>query len=137
MPCGLNADILLILRELWILFFMQILFLFKLIFDFDVLLWTSTKPWVQNLLMLNLMVTGALVNRDRSASNHHIYIQFMLFYNLQFITHQGSCQTALKSVIGQTSHRLNMTHPWIQNLEVVIYFLQFNWFRFICAPLIY
>ena len=69
-----------------------------------------------------LVVTRVLVNRDRSASNHHIYIQFMLFYNLQFITQQGSGQTALKSVIGQTSHRLNMTHPWIQNLEVVIYF---------------
>jgi len=50
-----------------------------------------------------LMVIGVLVNHDRSASNHHIYFQFMLFYTLQFVTHQGSCQTALKSVIGQTS----------------------------------
>ena len=63
-----------------------------------------------------LMVTGVLENRDRSATNQHIYIQFMLFYILQFLTHQGSRQTALKSVIGQTSHRLNMTHPWIRNL---------------------
>ena len=58
-----------------------------------------------------LMVTGVLENRDRSATNQHNYIQFMLF-----LTHQGSRQTALKSVIGQTSHRLNMTHPWIRNL---------------------
>jgi len=69
-----------------------------------------------------LMVTGVLENRDRSATNHHIYIQFTLFYILQFLTHQGSCQTALKSVIGQTSDRLNMTHPWIRNLELAIYF---------------
>ena len=37
-----------------------------------------------------LMVTGVLENRDRSATNHHIYIQFTIFYILQFLTHQNS-----------------------------------------------
>ena len=73
-----------------------------------------------------LVVTRVLVNCDRSASNHHIYIQFMLFYILQFVTHEGSCQTVLKSVIGQTSHRLNMTYPWMQNLEVAIYIIFYH-----------
>ena len=35
----------------------QALFIFKVILDFDVLLQTSTKPWVQSLLMFNLATT--------------------------------------------------------------------------------